>query len=127
MSLMVRLLVRGTIRVFGGSLDSVSSKFTRRRRSAKGRDWPSCQGHVESSKLYPHEEGVTVQIGYSYSVSGEYYAGYFEEAFYTDAPADRLVDALKEGQEVTIRYNPSKPDKSLLLEEDQAQLRLSQE
>ena len=95
MSLMVQLLVRGTIRVFGDSLDSVTSKFTRRRRSAKGRDWPSCQGHVESSKLHAQREGVTVQIGYSYSVSGEYYAGYFEEAFYTDASADRLVDALK--------------------------------
>jgi hypothetical protein len=67
-----------------------------------------------------------VQIGYSYSVSGEYYAGYLEEAFYSDAPADRLIDALREGQEVTIRYNPSKPDRSLLLEEDQPRLRLTQ-
>jgi hypothetical protein len=126
MGLMVRLLVLGTIRVFGNSLDTVASKFTRSRRSAKGRDWPSCQGHVESSKTYSHEEGLTVQIGYSYGVSGEYYAGYLEEAFYSDAPADRLIDALREGQEVTIRYNPSKPDRSLLLEEDQPRLRLTQ-
>ena len=125
MGLIVRLLTRGTIRVFGARIDAFASKFTRRRRSGKGRDWPSCQGHVESSKSYSHEKGVTVRIGYSYSVSGEYYAGYFEEAFYSDAPADRLTAALQEDQEVTIRYNPSKPDKSLLLEEDQPQLRLT--
>ena len=123
MSLIVRLLVRGTIRMFGSSFDSVSSKF--KWRSAKGRDWPSCQGHIESSKAYSHEQGVTVRIGYSYSVNGEYYAGYFEEAFYSDAPADRLTAALKEGQEVTIRYNPNRPEKSLLLEEDQPYLMLT--
>ena len=126
MGLIVRLLVRGTIAVFGGSLDSISSKFTNRWRSAKGRDWPSCQGHIESSRSYAHENGITVRIGYSYSVNGEYYAGYFEEAFYSDAPADRLTSVLKEGQEVTIRYKSNKPDKSLLLEEDQHYLRLAQ-
>ena len=126
MGLIVRLLVRGTILVFGSFMDSVTYKFSRGRRSAKGRDWPSCPGHVESSKSYSHEEGVTVRIGYSYSVNGEYYAGYFEEAFYSDAPADRLTAALKEGQQVTIRYKPNKPDKSLLLEEDQPHLRLMQ-
>lgn len=126
MGLIVRLVVRGMIAVFGGFLDSVSYRSTRRRMSAKGRDWPSCQGHVESSKSYSHQEGVTVRIGYSYSVNGEYYAGYFEEAFYSDAPADRLTAALREGQPVTIRYEPNKPDKSLLLEEDQPHLRLMQ-
>ena len=126
MSLIVRLLVRGTIRVFGSSMDSVSQRFNRGRRSSKGRDWPSCQGHVESCKSYSHEEGVTVKIGYSYSVNGEYYAGYLEQAFYSDASADRLTAALKEGQEVTIRYKANKPDKSLLLEEDQPHLRLLQ-
>lgn len=124
MGLIVRLVVRGMTAVFGSSLDSVSSKFA--IRSSKGRDWPSCQGHVESSKSYSHEKGVTVRIGYSYSVNGEYYAGYFEEAFYSDAPADRLTTALKEGQPVTIRYKPDKPEKSLLLEEDQPHLRLMQ-
>lgn len=124
MGLIVRLVVRGMTAVFGSSLDSVSSKFA--IRSSKGRDWPSCQGHVESSKSYSHEKGVTVRIGYSYTVNGEYYAGYFEEAFYSDAPADRLTAALKEGQPVTIRYKPNKPDKSLLLEEDQPHLRLMQ-
>jgi hypothetical protein len=122
--LIVRLLVRGIIAVFGGRLDAVSSKFT--PRSTKGRDWPSCQGHVESSKSYSHEKGVTVRIGYSYSVNGEYYAGYLEKVFYSDAPVDRLTSALKEGQEVTIRYKPNKPGKSLLLEDDQPNLRLAQ-
>jgi len=123
MGLIARLVVRATIAVFGGSLDAISSKF--KRRSTKGREWPSCQGHIESSTTYSHEEGFTVRIGYSYSVAGEYYGGYFEEAFYSDAPANRLTAALKEGQEVTIRYNPSKPEKSLLLEEDQPHLRLT--
>lgn len=123
--LRVRLLVRGTIPVFGDSLDSITSKLTRRRRSAKGSDWPSCQVHVESSKLYAKQEAVTVPIGYSYSVSGEYYAGYFEEALYMDASAEGLADSLTEGQEVTIRCNLSKPERSLLLQQDQPQLRLA--
>lgn len=126
MDFIARLLTRVTIALFGGLIDKVAYPVTRRRRSSKGRDWPSCQGHVESSKTYSHQEGVTVRIGYSYSVNGEYYAGYFEEAFYSDAPADRLTAAFKEGQEVTIRYKSSKPDKSLLLEDDQPQLRLAQ-
>jgi Protein of unknown function (DUF3592) len=124
MKLIVRLLLRGIIAVFGGSLDRISSKFT--PLSTTGADWPSCQGHVESSRSYWHEKGVTVLIGYSYSVSGEYYSGYFEKVFLSDAPADRLTSVLKEGHEVTIRYKHHKPGKSLLLEQDQPNLRLSQ-
>jgi hypothetical protein len=125
MGLLVRLLVRATAVVLGGSLDALSSKITRSRRLTKGREWPSCQGHVESSKSYSHEDGFTVRIGYSYSVAGEYYSGYFEEAFYSETPADLLTAAFREGQEITIRYNPSKPEKSLLLEGDQPHLRLT--
>lgn len=117
-------LASGITSAFGGSLDRMSSKV--KRRSTKGTDWPSCQGHIESSKNISHGNGVTVRIGYSYSVNGEYYAGYFEEAFYSDAPADRLTSALREGQEVTIRYKANKPAQSLLLEEDQPGLRLAQ-
>jgi hypothetical protein len=84
--------------------------------------WTTGQGTVEFGGV---EEGRTrygsyyiARIDYSYSVNGEYYSGYLERVFLRERPADRFVGAMK-GQMVFARSNPSHPERSALLNEDQ--------
>jgi Protein of unknown function (DUF3592) len=84
--------------------------------------WTTSQGTVEFGSV---EERRTrygsyyiTRIDYSYSVNGEYYSGYLERLFLRESSADRFVRAMK-GQTVFVRSNPSHPERSALLKEDQ--------
>jgi Protein of unknown function (DUF3592) len=86
------------------------------------RGWLTYQGTVEFGSV---EERSTryknlyiARIDYSYSVNGEYYSGYLERLFLWESAADKFVAAMK-GQIVFVRSNPSRPERSALLKQDQ--------
>jgi Protein of unknown function (DUF3592) len=104
----------------GGWLLS-SWRWLRRRRAA---GWPIADGRIESIEvrkpnfLLTTKRGYYVaQLGYSYSVAGSTYSGLYKREFPTQPAADDFVRDLK-GKAVAVRYSPSKPSQSMVLEPD---------
>jgi|SRR5579864_2705316 len=94
-------------------------EWARRLRSA---NWPTTTGMVETGEVSTHRgrartyqayEDASATLGYSYNLNGIYYSGYHIETFDDEQKAWSYVDALK-GQAVQVRYNPRKPEVSVL-------------
>ena len=74
-------------------------------------DWPSTVGTVESidSEAIPGDRAGTLFVGgelsYSYSVNGEYYAGFYRLAAGTQSEAHAMLQGWK-GRRATVRYCP---------------------
>ncbi|HTS37556.1 MAG TPA: DUF3592 domain-containing protein [Candidatus Solibacter sp.] len=84
--------------------------------------WYTIQGTVELGNVEEHEirfiSYYIARIDYSYSVSNEYYSGYFERTFLREGSADTFVTRMK-GQMVVVRSHPQRPDRSAVLKQDQ--------
>ncbi len=94
-----------------------------RRRRAEG--WPAAQGRIVSTfvrvRSGRRRSAYEAEIAYSFSVDGECNVGRYSETFASDDEAREYVRNL-EGKPVAIRYNPERPESSLLLEQDLAPL-----
>jgi hypothetical protein len=63
-------------------------------------------------------ELTKASLGYSHQIDGAFYSGYFSKAFTDEQAAWDFADKWK-GRDVMIRYNPARPDVSVLRMEDQ--------
>lgn len=112
-SFMAQLVGNGLIELFA---------HTDRGDAKSSRDWPTIRGRVESGKVTQERDEdlwylasfYTGEIGYSYSVDGNYYAGSLFRTFFHEGSARRFVEELKD-KEVIVRYNPKRPGISRLL------------
>ena len=93
-----------------------------RRKRATG--WPIADGRIESTEVTKPNFSFTTkrghyvaQLGYSYSVAGSIHSGLYKREFPTEPAADDFVRDLKE-KAVAVRYSPSKPSLSMVLEPD---------
>jgi len=81
--------------------------------------WPMASGYVESSSvIVDPDRGALLprfllDTAYSYVAAGERYSGSYQRHFWRESSADSLAKTLK-GTQVIIRYNPRKPDQSVL-------------
>jgi hypothetical protein len=90
------------------------------------RRWPSVKGKVESATVVQRRERPSIlyipiyvaEIGYSYSVAGEYFSGYFERTFYRESSAQKFADSWRE-KIVSIRYRTASPEISFFFVKDQ--------
>ena len=91
-------------------------------KSLLARGWLTNHGRVEFGSVEEHRvryfSYYIARVDYSYSVNGEYYSGNFQKLFLRERSADRFVDTMK-GQMVFVRSNPSHPERSALLKQDQ--------
>jgi hypothetical protein len=95
-------------------------------RASGSRNWPTTKGRIESGKVTQNREGdswylvsfYVCEIGYSYSVGGEYYAERFDKTFFRESSAQEFTDELK-GKEVLVRYRADSPGRSVLRLQDQ--------
>jgi hypothetical protein len=95
-------------------------EWTRYVRSA---NWPTTSGTVESGEVstfrgrsgrtFEASETATAKVSYSYHLGDTYFSGYHTRIFNNEQEAWSFVDELK-GQRVEVRYNPKKPDVSVL-------------
>jgi Protein of unknown function (DUF3592) len=104
----------------GGWLLS-SWRWLKRRRAA---GWPIADGRIESTEVtkpnfsFTTKRGYYVaQLGYSYSVAGSIHSGLYKREFPTQTAADDFGRDLK-AKAVAVRYSPSKPSQSMVLEPD---------
>jgi hypothetical protein len=98
-----------------------SWRWLKRRRAA---DWPIADGRIESTEVtkpnfsFTTKRGYSVaRLGYSYSVAGSIQSGQYKREFPTQPAANDFVRDLM-GKAVAVRYSPSKPSRSMVLEPD---------
>jgi hypothetical protein len=105
--------------VFPGA--AFAAYWLRRRwqgRAAEG--WPMTNGTVEQRYVAGEKRMAIATIAYSYSVDGEYFAGFCEQAFPVEELAEKFIDRFPKDAKILVRYQPGKPSRSVLREEDQS-------
>jgi hypothetical protein len=97
-------------------------KLYLRRVRKRAKDWPSVQAiieHTRSRQLDNDEgKGWVGELAYSYSVNGEYYAGFHHFTARHEADAERSIEGWKD-RRVMAHYKPNDPSVSVLLVEEQ--------
>jgi|SRR5215469_13847206 len=92
--------------------------------------WPLIQGTISSARAVVQQEGIpprqhwVAEFAYSYTVEGEYYAGYYLRSPYHDEDAAWRVAQGWDGQRVMVRYHPQRHETSRLLLGDQLEGRI---
>ena len=87
----------------------------------RAESWSQANGRIETGEVtgirsYPEwKSSFTAVVNYSYSVNGEWYAGELKQKFNDEQKAWEFVDQRK-GKEILVRYNPNKPDRSVIWE-----------
>jgi hypothetical protein len=86
--------------------------------------WPLADGRIESTEVAKPNFALTTRRGYhvarlrySYSVFGNAYSGVYKREFRTEFKARNFVRDL-EGKAVAVRYSPSRPSRSFVLDRD---------
>jgi hypothetical protein len=88
-----------------------------RRQQSNG--WPIVSGHVQNAQIYFKDPLWVTELSYSYSVNGEFYAGYIGRHFARERDADEYLERFPIGMAVFIRHKTNKPEVSLLRQDDQ--------
>ena len=103
----------------GGWLAPALWRWLQQRRAT---GWPLADGRIESTEVpnfaLTTRRGYHVaRLRYSYSVFGNAYSGVYKREFPTEFEARNLVRDL-EGKAVAVRYSPSRPSRSFVLDRD---------
>ena len=88
----------------------------------KWKSWPIVQGRISSTLPSPESAmfgaGWTAEFSYFYSVGGEAYSGWFRCNVWDKESAQTLLNQYTRETNVRVRYNPTKPEESVVLLED---------
>jgi tetratricopeptide (TPR) repeat protein len=78
--------------------------------------WPTTEARIECRSIARDDKGRTwaCRLGYSYTVGGEYFAGFAEKTFRSEELALAFRDHIKDGQRTLIRYKGRHPETSVL-------------
>jgi hypothetical protein len=93
-------------------------------RSLRASNWPMTQGRVETTEVVDFARQSLARLGYSYSVEGSVFSGYFAQQFADEQDAWEYVDMLK-GQMIAVRHQANTPSISAVRPADQTALRLA--
>jgi hypothetical protein len=91
-------------------------------RMYRSRKWPTVQGIVQKGELIRAGPGKYLKLpsralfGYSYSVGSVLYVGFF--VVLTGLEPDQELRRRIEGRHVTVRYDPKKPNISVLVDKE---------
>jgi hypothetical protein len=86
-------------------------------------NWPLAKGKIEFGTVTAKHICYVIPIqvcemGYSYSVGGEYYAGHFQRTFFRKSSANQFIEDQK-SKEVMVRYKPDSPNICVLQRRNQ--------
>ena len=95
----------------------------RRWHSRISEHWPTTSGHVEQRYVNTGDRIPVATVAYSYSVNGEYFAGFYEQAFPNEDMAYEFLDRFQKDSKIVVRFAADKPSRSVLREEDQVIIR----
>jgi len=93
-----------------------------RVRIRRWRSWPIVQGRICSALPSPQRAmfgaGWAAEFSYFYSIGGEAYSGWFRCDFWDKESARTLLNQYTREADIRVRYNPAKPEESVVLLED---------
>jgi hypothetical protein len=93
-----------------------------RLRILRSRYWETAQGTIETIEVHTFNsergEHSTADLGYSFHLAGERYAGYYSRQFRSQQAAWDYANRLKHRATV-VRYKPGRPEISALRPGDQ--------
>ena len=94
----------------------------RKKRVKIAAAWPQARAEINSWKVLPvgeEAESFTqsdyIEAGFSFVLNGEYYGGYVNSVAMGRKEAEKLAVG---SPAVNVRYNPTNPDKVVVLAED---------
>jgi len=90
-------------------------------RSLRAGSWPMTQGRIETAKVVGFAQQSLVHLGYSYSVEGLIFSGYWTHQFADEQDAWEYVDFVK-GRMIPVRYQAGEPAISAVRAADQSTL-----
>lgn len=99
----------------GGALGTQPLLQKLRQRRAAG--WPSADGEVQSVKTKQHSGKRSVTVEYRYYAQSQYRYGKYTRLFRGKQAAEKFADAVR-GRHIQVRYEPDKPQVSVVLDED---------
>jgi hypothetical protein len=113
--------LRDLIRLIGYPLAFIAAWIAGiwyRHRQKIALAWPCVEGHVQFVHVAPIRDSSSYSANLEYSYFfGEYLSGSYTEVFDSENDATEFVEKMKD-QKVPVRYNPKKPDDSLIEEAD---------
>jgi hypothetical protein len=108
-------------------IDSIRRRLranARRNRARLAAHWPQATAKINLWKVLPagdESESFTqtdfIEGGFSFLLNGEYYGGYVRSVAMGRHEAEKLAAG---SPSVNVRYNPSNPDQTVVLAEDNA-------
>jgi len=101
--------------VGGGALGSqpLLQKLRQRRAAA----WPSADGAIQSVKVSQRNGRTVVTLEYRYYAQSEYRYGKYMRQFRRKQAAEQFAEAVR-GRHIQVRYEPNKPQISVVLDDD---------
>lgn len=106
-------------------IDGIRKSLRRRNRDKKivlAKNWPAVQAEINHWEVLNADEDVAtmgapyqIEAGFHFTLNGEYYGGYLRSVAMT------LHEAETKGSgspKVNVRYNPTNPDETAVLAED---------
>lgn len=78
-------------------------------------------GYVEHAEVSNEDTGYSVTLSYSYQVNGEFLSGFYSKPFKMFRFAEEFV-SMNRGQQLFVRYDPEKPEVSVIRDKDNAAL-----
>ena len=115
------LVYTAGLAAFGG-VAFLFRKILRSFRESQAEGWQVTSAQVTSRDVTVIHgrflDYAIANVGYAYSISDAYYSGYLTRQFWDEQRAWTFADEYNNRQ-VMIKYNPSKPQKSILRLGDQ--------
>jgi hypothetical protein len=104
--------------VAGGLVGLAIRKVTPSIQRWRSEDWPRTRGTLQPGVVNRFREpGPAAVLPYLYSVGGNHYAGQYRLRAKSGRAAQQELERLK-GQSVVVRYKPTNPTVSLVIEDD---------
>ncbi len=110
-----RALAHVLAAVLGPLITSLQRAIGERWRGFRSESWPMAFGSVQNVEISQKQDLLwRATLAYSYSVAGEYYSGFLTEQFAREKDVDDFAHRFPSGLRLFVRYNPSKPEKSVI-------------
>jgi len=100
--------------VGGAATIAIAGQIYWHRRKARALTWPIAWGTVEGQDIRADGEGCVAELTYSYSVNTTFYSGVMKATTAEENAAEGLLAEFPVGTKLTVRYDPNRPEHSLL-------------
>ncbi|HEY6352024.1 MAG TPA: hypothetical protein VI636_21725 [Candidatus Angelobacter sp.] len=115
-------LARLAVKIFGAIAFPFFNAWRASRHRSRSRSWVMIYGKIRFAQVSPQWEVYKVSLNYAYSVDGQNYPGFLELRFAWKKSANAVAAMFPSEMAVSVRYNPTQIQESVLLLDEQPML-----